>query len=423
MQLPLALVLDAEAPVRVRVRDALKDAGLDVADVATPQQAFDALRTRSVAVVLAGIASPKDVSLELVERITRLRPTAVVGILEGNGDPEGRSPASVDAFDVLPRHPRPKCVTEFGRRALAQHRMLDELRRLRDEVGTAREPRIAGRSAPAERLRREIADLTASRGPVLFSGEPGSGRSYAARCLLAAMGAGEPPRTLKGMEGLPRALPEGDVFLDSIEKLPWGDQERLAQHLASGRGSGRILMSAGPDPERAAGEARLHPGIAGAPGLTTVRIAPLHERPEDVPPLVRAFIESLRRLNGLPPIGVEPEALAALSAYRWPGNVRELRDAVETAMVLAPDGIVRQSDLPAFVRGGVGPAEPGVRADRPFRTAKRKVVDAFERSYLADLLRRHEGNVTGAAEHAGMLRSALQRLLRKHDLRSVDFRA
>ena len=71
MQLPLALVLDPEAPVRARVRDALAESGLDVAEVATAQQALDAIRTRPIAIVLAGIASPRDASFDLVERIQR----------------------------------------------------------------------------------------------------------------------------------------------------------------------------------------------------------------------------------------------------------------------------------------------------------------------------------------------------------------
>jgi DNA-binding NtrC family response regulator len=53
---------------------------------------------------------------------------------------------------------------------------------------------------------------------------------------------------------------------------------------------------------------------------------------------------------------------------------------------------------------------------------KREVVEAFERAYLDDLLMRHAGNVTAAAQHSGMLRSALQRLLRKYDLRSAEYR-
>ena len=420
MQLPLALVLDAEAPVRARVRDALAESGMDVAEVATPQQALDALRTRPIAIVLAGIASPRDAFFDLVERIQRLRPTAVVGVLEGEGDGEPRTPATAGAFDVLPRPPKSKRVTSFATRALAQHRMLDELRRLREEAGAAREPRIAGRSVVAENLRRELAELAAARGPVLFAGESGSGRSFAARCVHALSGGVEPLHLVRAEDGLPRSIPEGVLLIESVEKLSWPEQERLADHLAAGRGKTRVLMTAAPEPQKAAGEGRIHQGIAGVP---SVHVPPLRERIEDVPVLVRAFIESLRRLNGLPPIGVAPEALAALGTHRWPGNVRELRDAVETAVILAPEGVLRLDDLPAFVRGGTGPAEPGVRSDRPFRSAKRKVVDAFERAYLSDLLRRHAGNVTGAAEHAGMLRSALQRLLRKHDLRSVDFRA
>ncbi len=58
----------------------------------------------------------------------------------------------------------------------------------------------------------------------------------------------------------------------------------------------------------------------------------------------------------------------------------------------------------------------------PFREAKREVVERFERSYLGDLMQRHGGNVTAASQQAGMLRSALQRLLRKHGLRSAEFR-
>jgi DNA-binding NtrC family response regulator len=149
---------------------------------------------------------------------------------------------------------------------------------------------------------------------------------------------------------------------------------------------------------------------------------PGHLRPEDVPALARSFVEGLRRLNHLPPIAIAPEALSALCRHEWNGDVGALRQAVETAVILATGGRVGLKDLPAFLRGGDAAEDPGGRHDRRFRTAKRSVVDAFERSYLSDLLRSHEGNVTAAAETAGMLRSALQRLLRKHDLRSSSFR-
>jgi DNA-binding NtrC family response regulator len=113
-----------------------------------------------------------------------------------------------------------------------------------------------------------------------------------------------------------------------------------------------------------------------------------------------------------------------LEAYAWPGNVRELRNAMEQAVILATDRTIRPRDLPqAIQRVRIAAATEGEDlSERPFRVAKREVVDAFERSYLSELLMKHGGNVTAAAERAGMLRSALQRLLRKHELRSADFR-
>jgi two-component system response regulator AtoC len=97
---------------------------------------------------------------------------------------------------------------------------------------------------------------------------------------------------------------------------------------------------------------------------------------------------------------------------------------MEHAVILATDRTIRPRDLPQPVQrtqlAAASLAED--LSDRPFRVAKREVVDAFETSYLNDILMKHRGNVTAAAQQAGMLRSALQRLLRKHELRSADFR-
>ena len=192
--------------------------------------------------------------------------------------------------------------------------------------------------------------------------------------------------------------------------------------MASKVSRSRVVASIAVDPQRAADEGRLARELVARFGDSIVRVPPLRDRAADVAVLVRSFIEELRTLNGLPPLAVAPEAMSALAAYGWPGNVRQLRSAVESAVILATDGLVRLRDLPAYVRGDGELADRDARADLRFRDAKRSVVEAFERSYLAELLERHGGNVTGAAEQSGMLRSALQRLLRKHELHSADFR-
>jgi DNA-binding NtrC family response regulator len=123
---------------------------------------------------------------------------------------------------------------------------------------------------------------------------------------------------------------------------------------------------------------------------------------------------------------VAPETMGLLERYPWPGNVQELRNAVEHAVILASEGRLRPSDLPDRMResqdGGSSTESRGRVASRRFRDAKREVVESFERAYLCELMEQHEGNVTSAAVQAGMLRSALQRLLRKYGLKSVEFR-
>jgi DNA-binding NtrC family response regulator len=370
MQSPLALVLDDDPSVRVRARDALVRDGIEAVAVASPREALDLLRAHPHAVVVTVVGdTPSPVRRTVLEELCRLRAN------------DGRAP---------------------------------EL------------PHILGRSQASEALRRRVSELAASRVPVLFSGEAGSGRRHAARCLhelsnesgsFVAIAPGDP-------SALEAALRDGrgTVFIASIESLPWSSQEDLAAALASAATRPRVAASIGIEPHRAAEDGRLSRALVAAFSGSIVPVPPLRERRADIAPLVRSFVEELRSLNRLPALSVAPDAMEALERCAWPGNVRQLRLALESAVILASDGIVRTKDLPEHVVADAGISPSGVRADRRFREAKRVVVEAFERAYLEDLLRRHGGNVTGAAERSGMLRSALQRLLRKHDLHSADFR-
>jgi len=305
---------------------------------------------------------------------------------------------------------------------------LDVLRRFPGSDDRSMGPdRIDGRSEAAGALVLRIRELAELDGPVLFAGEAGSGRAHAARSLHGWSTPSEPFTIVP--EDDPAAFEvafrqqAGTVFVASIERLPWPKQEALAAAAASPNARGRLLASTALDPRVAVEDGRMSKALIGAFRQAIVRIPPLRERSADIAVLTRSCVEELCRLNGLAPIAVSADALAALETYPWPGNVRQLRSAIESAVILAEGGTLRARDLPEYLRRAGAPAADAGRADRRFRDAKRSVVDAFERAYLEDLLKRHGGNVTGAAEQSGMLRSALQRLLRKHELHSADFRS
>ena len=155
-----------------------------------------------------------------------------------------------------------------------------------------------------------------------------------------------------------------------------------------------------------------------------VILPPLRERREDIPLLASHFLEKHAQVLGRPITTFDPDALRVLTGYPWPGNVRELENAIERAVAVAQGQAIQLRDLPADVRGsqeGAIPAEQLAR--RPYREAVDLARDRVTRDYLVALLRDLDGNVTRAAERAGMARESLHRLLKRHGIRSDDFKA
>jgi len=139
-------------------------------------------------------------------------------------------------------------------------------------------------------------------------------------------------------------------------------------------------------------------------------VPPLRDRPEDIPLLVQHFIRQFRADR---PLTVAAQDLDRLQRHPWVGNARELRNVIERACALSR-GAQLFIDY-ALDERPAGGAAPDI--DLPFKEAKAKVVDRFERGYIDAILKRHEGNLSAAARAAEIDRKHLRELLRKHGLR------
>jgi two-component system response regulator AtoC len=121
--------------------------------------------------------------------------------------------------------------------------------------------------------------------------------------------------------------------------------------------------------------------------------------------------------------GFDPEALRLLASYPWPGNVRELENAVERAVAISSGPSILSRDLPAELAAPAPQLSPGqALAAMPYREVVERAQDRVSREYLVALLTEFHGNVTRAAARAGLERESLHRLLKKHGLRSDDFK-
>ena len=138
---------------------------------------------------------------------------------------------------------------------------------------------------------------------------------------------------------------------------------------------------------------------------------PLRERREDIPLLVKAFVQEFCAESGSKPKVITTRALGALQAYAWPGNVRELRNLIERLVLMTPGPRVRLEHLPDELRSGVAPSElQGASLEEARK--------AFEREFLLERLRENQWNISRTAESIGIARESLSRKVRQFKIKA-----
>jgi DNA-binding NtrC family response regulator len=187
----------------------------------------------------------------------------------------------------------------------------------------------------------------------------------------------------------------------------------------------RVIAATNQSLQRLVDDGRFREDLFFRLNVVKINPPPLRDRGSDLMRLAQYFSSTIAARYGKQPRAVAPQTRTLLFSYSWPGNVRELRNAIERAYVVGTGPEIRPCDLPIAVSShridtpdlalGESSALP------PFPEAKQTAIDRFERAYLQTLMARSTGNVTEAAEEAGILRQALQRLLKRHAIDRTNF--
>ncbi len=435
----VALVVDRDATLRARLQDRLAVHGIEACGAVSEVEARALVRRRPVDLLLAAPGA-------LIAECANWPHPPVAVVVFGSSEEllaAGSTWLERGADDLLALDVGEGHIDLALKRVAAwaaqceRHANLQHERQERDGFGG-----LVGRSAALESIRERLNRLAPLNETVWIEGEQGVGKKWCARWLhhLAAT-PGDPFVVLEAADletagwedrlltasheevGAKRTLylvEPSSFHPDVVVRL-----QRVMLRIVDSKPAGlRIVSGSTISLEDAVEQARLPQPLAGQLAGARLSIPTLRDRTEDIAPLAMHFIRSIEQVNQLDPLRLSAAALDQLEAYNWPGNVRELRHAIEHAAILA-DGLIDLPHLPKSVRddGGTPVASSGKNlATRPFREAKGVVVAEFEQAYLSALMEWERGNVTAAAREAGMLRSALQRLLRKYGLKSADFR-
>ena len=146
----------------------------------------------------------------------------------------------------------------------------------------------------------------------------------------------------------------------------------------------------------------------------------MRERPEDVPLLVRHYMETFTRENNARPKRMTPAAMDVLQRYRWKGNIRELRNTVERLYIMTGGDTIDVADLPSAVRSPAGVvaqrAITGGDAEPTKAGTLREFKDSAERTYLVQKLRENGWNISKTAEAIDTPRSNLYKKLEQYQI-------
>jgi two-component system nitrogen regulation response regulator NtrX len=442
------LVVDDEADIRGLLKEILSEEGYEVDVAADAAQARTSRASQVPDLVLLDIWMPDTDGITLLrEWSTTDGYDCPVVMMSGHGTVETAVEATrLGAFDFVEK---PLSLTKLLRTV---ERALDAGRRKRLSA-RSQAPTLAvpiGKSKVTQALREQVQHAAPSSSPVLLLGELGSGREAYARFLhslsaratkpffmvvAASLGA-DPAAALFGTErdgrvemGAFEQAAGGSLYLNGLEDLNSEAQRALAGAIEQNgytRVGGRqriplnvrwiasaqdtFEMRASPEPFRRDLVAQLN--------VITLRVPPLRDYAEDVPDLLRYYVDRLVDDQHLPLRRFSVAAQNRLRNYPWPGNVGELKNLVQRVLVLGAGEEIRLEEIERELAVKLAIDEPLVKQDLlalPLREAR----EQFERAYLQQQLLLCNGKVGQLAKRVGMERTHLYRKLRAL---GVDFR-
>ncbi|HKY28296.1 MAG TPA: sigma-54 dependent transcriptional regulator [Pyrinomonadaceae bacterium] len=456
------LIVDDEQQIRSILALILRERGFEVAEAESGDEALRITDSIQPDIVLLDINLPGTNGLETLRQLLAKNNKLTVIMMTAYATIRSAVEAIREgAFDYLTKPFDNDELLLTIDRALALHRLSNEVEELRAELSTRYGfNEIVGISPRLQGVFRTITKVAAVDATVLIEGESGTGKELVARAIhrrshragkpFVAVNCGAIPPTLfeaeffghqrgaftdahEARSGRFEQAQGGTLFLDEISDLSLEAQVKLLRALQEREvtrlGSHtpikvdvRVVTATNKDLKAAVESGAFRQDLYWRLNVVKITLPSLRERSEDVPLIVDHLLARFSNELGVTARAISPEALRLLQSYQWPGNIRELENTLCSAMIMCDGKVIKPSDLPPRIRGEKEVAGNGTgELDRStLAGAVRDVTENIEKMLITSRLAEMNYNRTATADSLGISRKTLFNKMRQYGLGPIE---
>ncbi len=432
----------------------------------SPLKALELMRHSSFDLILMDVRMPEMDGLELLEQAKKLDPQSTIIMMTAYGNIETAVQSiKMGAYDFITKPFDIPDLLRHIRKGLERSALIRENMTLRKDVSRkVIFEDFVGQSPPMQMLYRTIQSLADTDYPVLIRGESGTGKELVARAIHSLSKRSSSTLVTVNCPAIPEHLLESELFghkkgsftgalkdhkglfveankssllLDEIADIPVTVQTKLLRALQEQEvrplGSSRniqvdvrILSTTNQDLEQKIRDKSFREDLFYRLNVVTVSTPPLRNMPEDIPLLIHHFGRRVASELGINPKTISTPVMDALMRREWPGNVRELQNFIRRMIIFASAEEVGMDTLQAVDNQDYPRSKsdcfPDSSGAELYSEAKSRVVNEFTESYVRKVLTRTNGNISQAARLAGLSRVALQKITRRLEIDTDNYR-
>ena len=450
------LIVDDEKKIRLILIQILKDEGYIVDEVSNGEDAISLAEKFQPEVILMDQNLPGINGIETTAQIKKTQPDISIIVLTAFGSiPLAVEAIKKGAYDYISKPFDNDELLIVIRRALEHSRLTVEITQLKNKLKEKYNfENIIGSSFKMQRLFEQMLRVCETDATILIEGESGTGKELIANAIFyggprkdkpfIAVNCGAVPINLLESEffghekgaftdakerkiGKFEQANGGIIFLDEIGELPLEAQVKLLRVLDERKitriGGNksipidiRIIAATNKNLEKEVKKGTFRLDLLYRLNIFTITVPPLKERIEDIPLLVEHFIEKHNKRTNLQIQNISKSAISYLQNYDWPGNVRDLENAIQSAMILAKDQIIKVEDLPLRIQG-----YPELKDDTEMEKIGleyhvKQLTMKIEKKLILKALENCDQNRTTTAEYLKISRKTLFNKIKQYNL-------